>query len=215
MTAHSTPADGDRPAGSLSRYTRTGDDGTTSLGGVGRVAKTDSRLAAEGACEEASAAIGVAVALGTGLSEAVLIALATVQNDLLDVRLDVRSPFDGPGAEPVRIDDAYVMRLERACDHFDDGVVLASFVLPGGTAPASLLHHARTVVRRAERAVWAAVAEHGHTMNPNTGRYLNRLSSLLFVLARAANTEHGDMLWTEGLAPYRTGVELWEMPVPS
>ena len=97
----------------------------------------------------------------------------------------------------------YVEALERACDDYNERLeTLRSFVLPGGTPGASLLHVARTVVRRAERSTWAALAEYEETMNPLTARYLNRLSDLLFVLARVANTKdaggQGDVLWVPG-----------------
>lgn len=217
MSEHVTAAGHRRaPSGPPSfRPSRTGDDGTTDLQGVGRVSKADPRLVAAGACDEASAAIGLTIALGAGLPDPVLIALVTVQNDLLDLGADVSTPTssDGSGVGPDRIGDDYVGRVQRACDHFDDDLeVLPSWVMPGGTAPAALLHHARTVVRRAEQAVWAAVAEHGDTMNPATGRYLNRLSALLFILARSANLEHGDTLWADMLTPSRSDGELWEMP---
>jgi len=184
----------------LSRiYTRTGDDGTTALGGTSRVAKTDPRLAAFADVDEANCAIGTALALG-GLSDRAVAVLARVQNELFDVGADLCNPVsDNPPYPPLRIDDTYVSGLERDCDeHNADLPTLRSFVLPGGTAGAALLHTARTVVRRAERSTWAALAVYGDTMNPLTARYLNRLSDLLFILARQANAEHGDVLWKPG-----------------
>jgi cob(I)alamin adenosyltransferase len=92
-----------------------------------------------------------------------------------------------------------VTALERACDEYNEGLeTLRSFILPGGTPGAALLHVARTVVRRAERSAWAAIAAHGDTVNPVTARYLNRLSDLLFILARQANAGQGDVLWRPG-----------------
>jgi len=92
-----------------------------------------------------------------------------------------------------------VADLERACDEHNEGLpTLRSFVLPGGTPGAALLHTARTVVRRAERSAWAALEAYPDSVNPVTARYLNRLSDLMFILARAANAEHGDVLWKPG-----------------
>jgi cob(I)alamin adenosyltransferase len=97
------------------------------------------------------------------------------------------------------VEQSYVDRLEADCDTYLEGLEkLRSFILPGGTAGAALLHQACTVVRRAERSTWAALAEHGETMNPLTATYLNRLSDLLFILARTANKEQGDVLWVPG-----------------
>src|SRR5262249_20441912 len=100
---------------------------------------------------------------------------------------------------PLRIDGSYVSALERDCDEQNAGLpTLRSFVLPGGTPGAALLHTARTVVRRAERSAWAALAVHGETMNPLTAHYLNRLSDLLFILAGGATRERGAVLWKPG-----------------
>lgn len=180
-------------------YTRTGDDGTTMLGDMSRTRKTDPRLAAYADVDEASSAIGVAIALG-GLPEDVTTLLAQVQNDLYDVGADLCTPVvEEARRQQKRIDESYVERLERACDHYNaDLPTLRSFVLPGGTPSAALLHVARTVVRRAERSTWAALEVHGDTMNPVAVRYLNRLSDLIFILARVANAERGDVLWRPG-----------------
>jgi len=184
-------------------YTRTGDDGTTTLGDMSRTRKTDPRLVAYADVDEANSSIGVALALGA-LSEDVVGLLHTVQNDLFDVGADLCTPVR-PDAEhqPLRITEEYVTRLEAACDMFNERLEkLRSFVLPGGTAGAALLHVSRTVTRRAERATWTALEAHGETMNPLTARYLNRLSDLLFILARVANTTAvggaGDVLWEPG-----------------
>ena len=185
----------------LSRiYTRTGDDGTTALANGTRAAKTDSRLAAYADVEEANCAIGVAVAMGQ-LGAEITELLSRIQNELFDVGADLANPMTGepPASPSLRIDETYISALERACDSYNAGLpVLRSFVLPGGTPGAALLHTARTVTRRAERSAWAAVYEHGESVNPLTARYLNRLSDLLFILARRANAHRGDVLWRPG-----------------
>ena len=184
----------------LSRiYTRTGDDGTTSLGDMSRASKTDPRLAAYADTDEANSAIGVAVTLGQ-LPADISRLLVRIQNELFDVGADLCNPVtDNPAYPPLRIDAGYVARLEQACDDFNEGLpVLRSFVLPGGSAAAALLHVARTVVRRAERSTWAAFEVYGDSMNPLTAQYLNRLSDLLFILARRVNEPDGDLLWKPG-----------------
>lgn len=180
-------------------YTRTGDDGTTALGDMSRTAKTDPRIGAYADANEANAALGVALALG-GLSADVVEVLVRVQNDLFDVGADLATPVvPDPKYPPLRVEQSYVDRLEAECDRFlADLDKLRSFILPGGTAGAALLHQACTIVRRAERSTWAALAEHAETMNPLTATYLNRLSDLLFILARTANREQGDILWVPG-----------------
>lgn len=180
-------------------YTRTGDDGTTALGDMSRTAKTDSRISAYADANEANAAIGVALALGA-LPQEVATVLVRVQNDLFDVGADLATPIvPDPKYPPLRVEQSYVDRLEADCDRFlEELAKLRSFILPGGTPGAALLHQACTVVRRAERSTWAALEEHGETMNPLTATYLNRLSDLLFILARTANKEVGDVLWVPG-----------------
>jgi cob(I)alamin adenosyltransferase len=180
-------------------YTRTGDDGTTALGDLSRVSKNDLRLAAYADVDEANSAIGVALALG-GLDEAVTAVLTRVQNDMFDVGADLCTPIvPDPKHPPLRVEPSYVEFLESACDEFLAPLEkLRSFILPGGTPGAALLHVARTVTRRAERSTWAALAEHGERMNPLTATYLNRLSDLLFILARTANGARGDVLWQPG-----------------
>lgn len=183
----------------LSRiYTRTGDDGTTALGDMSRAPKTDPRLAAYADTDEANSAIGVAVTVGQ-LPADVSQVLLRVQNELFDVGADLCNPVTAsPAYPPLRVDESYVTTLEQDCDKFNEGLpVLRSFVLPGGTAGAALLHLARTVVRRAERSTWAALEVSGDSMNPLTARYLNRLSDLLFILARRVNEGH-DLLWKPG-----------------
>jgi cob(I)alamin adenosyltransferase len=179
-------------------YTKTGDDGTTALGDMSRARKTDPRLAAYADVDEANSAIGVALALG-GLPERMRDVLTRVQNDLFDVGADLCNPVqEAPSHEPLRVTEAYVERLERACDEFNaDLPKLTSFVLPGGTPGAALLHLARTVTRRAERSTWRLLEADPERTNPVPARYLNRLSDLLFILARAANPG-GDVLWRPG-----------------
>ncbi len=143
----------------LSRiYTRTGDDGTTGLSDGSRARKTDSRLAAYADTDEANCAIGAAIALG-GLPPEMVTLLARVQNELFDVGADLANPVsDKPRAyPPIRVDESYIGGLEQACDEYNaDLPTLRSFILPGGTPGAALLHTARTVTRRAERSAWAA-----------------------------------------------------------
>jgi cob(I)alamin adenosyltransferase len=184
----------------LSRiYTRTGDDGTTALGNGSRVSKTDPRLVAYADVDEANCAVGVALALGA-LRPDISQLLTRIQNELFDVGADLCSPFAADAAGTgLRVTEDYVAALEQAWDEHNAGLpALRSFVLPGGTAGAALLHAARTVVRRAERSAWAAMDAHGDTVNPVTARYLNRLSDLLFILAREANSAVGDVLWQPG-----------------
>jgi cob(I)alamin adenosyltransferase len=184
----------------LSRiYTRVGDDGTTALGDGSRTAKTDLRLAAYADVDEANSALGVAVTTG-GLRDDIVSVLTRIQNELFDVGADLCNPVrPDPPYPPLRIDEGYITALEQECDRFNaDLPTLRSFVLPGGTPGSALLHVARTVVRRAERSAWAAMAVHGETMNPLAAKYLNRLSDLLFILGRVANAETGDVLWKPG-----------------
>jgi cob(I)alamin adenosyltransferase len=184
----------------LSRiYTRTGDGGTTALGDGSRVGKGDPRLAAYADVDEANCAIGTALALGQP-DPAIAALLTRIQNELFDVGADLCTPVvENPEYPPLRVDESYVADLERACDEHNEGLAtLRSFVLPGGTPGAALLHTARTVVRRAERSAWAALEAYPDSVNPVTARYLTRLSHLLFILARAANADRGDVLWKPG-----------------
>ena len=185
----------------LSRiYTRTGDDGSTGLADGNRVPKTDSRLAAYADTDEANCAIGSAITLGA-LPDDMVTLLRRIQNELFDCGADLATPVPAtpPEYPQLRIDAGYVTALEEACDAYNAGLpVLRSFVLPGGTPGASLLHTARAVTRRAERTAWSAAGEHGDTISPWPARYLNRLSDLLFILARVANEETGDVLWKPG-----------------
>lgn len=184
-------------------YTRTGDDGTTALGDMSRVSKTDPRVTAYADCDETNAAIGVAVALGRPEGDLAAV-LRAIQNDLFDVGADLCTPVAAdPAYPPLRVTDAYVDRLERWCDEYNEKLgKLDSFLLPGGTPLAALLHTARTVSRRAERSAWEMehalqAAGEGQAVTPAALRYLNRLSDLLFILSRVANPD-GDVLWSPG-----------------
>lgn len=179
-------------------YTRTGDDGTTGLVDGSRVAKHDALMQAVGDVDEANSAIGVAVAaLGSG-EEADL--LRRIQNDLFDLGADLATPVTD-AADPewaLRITQGQVERLEREIDRLNEGLAaLDSFVLPGGSPAAAAVHLARAIARRAERSAVAAAAE--RTINAPARAYLNRLSDLLFVLARHLNAGGaGDVKWVPG-----------------
>lgn len=177
-------------------YTRGGDGGHTSLADGTRVAKASLRIAAQGDVDEANAAVGLARLHAGAAAREVLV---RVQNDLFDLGADVATPGGG-GADDdaLRIRAAQTARLEAECDAVSARLApLSSFVLRGGTPEAAHLHHACTVVRRAERSL-AALAE-AEPVNPAALAYLNRLSDLLFALARAANDGgRADVLWEPG-----------------
>ena len=177
-------------------YTRGGDKGKTSLGSGKRVAKHDSRVAAYGTVDEANAVIGLVRLHAAGTLDDLL---ASLQNDLFDLGADLCTPeVENPEYPPLRVTAAQVERLEREIDRVNEDLQpLKSFVLPGGSAAAAFLHLARTVARRAEREI-TLLAE-SEALNPEAVRYINRLSDLLFVLARHAN-ENGkaDVLWVPG-----------------
>jgi cob(I)alamin adenosyltransferase len=179
-------------------YTKTGDGGQTRLGDMSLVSKNDPRLVAYADVDEANSAIGVALALGE-LPPEVFAVLRRVQNDLFDVGADLSTPIDpDPKYPPLRVLPEYTKRLEDACDLYNARLpALASFILPGGTAASALLNVARTVVRRAERAVWALLELDPERTSKEPALYLNRLSDLLFILGRAANPD-GDVLWKPG-----------------
>ncbi|MEI6649143.1 MAG: cob(I)yrinic acid a,c-diamide adenosyltransferase [Actinomycetes bacterium] len=181
-------------------YTKTGDDGTTSLGDMSRTSKNDPRLEAYATVDEANSAIGVALALGNISDPQVSALLIRIQNDLFDVGADLCTPvIDSPATEPLRVLESQITYLENQIDHYNGSLEpLRSFILPSGTAGAALLHVARTVVRRAERRTWSAIHSFGSGVNPLTAKYLNRLSDLLFVLARSDNKSDGDQLWVPG-----------------
>jgi cob(I)alamin adenosyltransferase len=177
-------------------YTRTGDQGTAALGNGERRKKSDLRFAAIGEIDEANAAIGLArLHAHADLDRT----LARVQNDLFDLGADVAVPPGGEkGKSRLRVAEAQVARLEEEIDRTNaDLAPLTSFVLPGGTAAAAALHLARTITRRAERAVVAL--DQQEPVNPAAIAYINRLSDLLFVAARFANAKGaGDVLWVPG-----------------
>ncbi len=180
-------------------YTRTGDAGRTRLGDMSETSKTDTRLLAYADVDEANAHLGLAIAEGD-LDSDVVEVLTHVQNDLFDVGADFCTPVvPDPEFPPLRVEQEYVDRLEGWCDHYNaDLPKLRSFILSGGTVGAAHLHVARTVVRRAERSAWAAWDDYEDTMNVLAIHYLNRLSDLVFILARHANRERGDVLWVPG-----------------
>jgi cob(I)alamin adenosyltransferase len=191
-------------------YTKTGDAGTTGLGDGSRVSKTDPRIAAYADTDECNAAIGVALALGH-LPDEIAAVLTVVQNDLFDVGADLATPIiPDPKWPPLRITEDYVERVEGWCDEFNARLAkLDSFILPGGTPGAALLHVARTVARRAERSAWALAERDASQVNQLAIKYLNRLSDLLFILARIANPG-GDVRWKPGgerATPSHTGGE--------
>ena len=187
----------------LSRiYTRTGDAGKTRLGGGAEVAKTDVRVEAYGAVDGLNSVIGLACTAAGSTSTYHLEILRWVQNDLFDLGADLCRPLES-GETPssaLRMQASQVARLEEAIDEINASLPpLDSFVLPGGTAPSAWLHLARTVCRRAERRAWL-LAE-GVAVNEHSLIYLNRLSDLLFVMARAENSGPdggGELLWKPG-----------------
>jgi len=177
-------------------YTRGGDKGETSLGDGSRVAKQSLRVAAYGTVDEANAAIGLARLHAAGETDAML---ARIQNDLFDLGADLCTPEGARGGkDALRIVAAQVERLEKEIDALNAELKpLDSFVLPGGSPCAAHLHHARTVVRRAERLVAELAA--AETVNAAALHYLNRLSDHLFVLSRHVNDRGAaDVLWRPG-----------------
>lgn len=193
-------------------YTRTGDDGSTALGDNGRTRKTDPRLVAYADTDETNSVIGVALATGN-LPLEVRETLTRIQNDLFDVGADLCMPLRASyDWEPLRVKAEWIEELESDCDRFNEGLEnLRSFILPGGTPGSAHLHVARTVARRAERSAWEALETYGDQpaeegadkgeggVSPLPAKYLNRLSDLLFILARVSNTAgEGDVLWSPG-----------------
>ncbi|MDV6011791.1 cob(I)yrinic acid a,c-diamide adenosyltransferase [Haloechinothrix sp. LS1_15] len=179
-------------------YTKVGDNGTTALGDGSRVPKTSARIGAYADVDETNAVLGTVLAQGQ-LPEEIAEVLRSVQNDLFDVGADLCTPIvDNPPYPPLRVTDGYIERLEGWCDEFNERLPkLTSFILPGGTPGGALLHQARTVARRAERSAWLLKEAEPASTNALALRYLNRLSDLLFILARLANPE-GDVLWRPG-----------------
>ena len=185
----------DEPVRLTKIYTRGGDAGETSLGDGSRVSKLDARIAAYGTVDELNAVVGVVVA--GGCPDTIGEVLRRVQNELFDLGADLSVPIEHEAR--LRVTQDQVDRLEDECDRFNAELPeLRSFVLPGGSETAARLHIARTVCRRAERV--ALVAAGAHDVNPLALVYLNRLSDLLFILARAANAAEGqaEPLWRPG-----------------
>lgn len=182
-------------------YTRTGDDGSTGLGNGERRLKSDLRVEAYGTVDEANSCIGMARVQTTGMPEIDAI-LLRIQNDLFDLGADLATPDDGRplGYEPLRIVASQTARLEADIDTLNARLQpLRSFVLPGGSPAAAALHLARTVARRAERAMVALARVEGEHVNPEAIRYMNRVSDLLFVAARVVNDSgNTDVLWVPG-----------------
>ena len=191
-------------------YTRTGDEGLTGLSDYSRVRKTDPRIEAYADVDEANSAIGLALSLAKGEFDSQTLALVTkIQNELFDLGADLATPLhETYEYEPIRVQESWIKSLEDSIDHYNGKLdKLDSFILPGGTSLAAGLHLARTVVRRAERATWHAIETHGVApvkadevggVNVLTAKYLNRLSDLLFVLARKANGGN-DVKWKPGI----------------
>jgi cob(I)alamin adenosyltransferase len=195
MPRRPLPRAPDEPVRLTRIYTRGGDAGETSLGDGSRVSKLDPRIAAYGAVDELNAAVGVVLA--GECPEALRELLVRVQNELFYVGADLSVPWEVEGR--LRVEQALVDRLEQDCDRFNAELPeLKSFVLPGGTDAAARLHVARTVCRRVEREVLAASRE--IDLDPLVLVYLNRLSDLFFILARAANAAAGreEPLWRPG-----------------
>ncbi len=180
-------------------YTKTGDDGTTSLGDGSRTSKNDPRLEAYATVDEANSTIGVVLATSE-ISDEIRALLVRIQRDLFGVGGGRCAPGVGnPARAPLRGVEAQVTFIEQEIDKYNaDLAPLRSFVLPSGTAAAAHMHVARTVVRRAERCTWDAIHSFGTGVNPLTAKFLNRLSDLLFVLARSVNASRGDELWVPG-----------------
>ena len=188
-----SPRASDEPVRLTRIYTRGGDQGETSLGDGSRVSKLDCRIGAFGTVDELNSAIGVVLA--GDVPEVMREALTRIQNELFDVGADLSVPWGV--TDRLRVEQPMIDALEQLCDDFNaDLPELRSFVLPGGTEAAARLHVARTICRRAERDVLLGAQE--VDLNPLVLRYLNRLSDLLFILARAANAGGEEPLWKPG-----------------
>jgi cob(I)alamin adenosyltransferase len=176
-------------------YTRTGDDGTTGLGGGQRVGKDSARIDAYGTVDEVNSVLGVALA--SGLSDTIAEALRNIQNELFHLGSDLCILEEDKARRPVpRIEERHVVALEKLMDRLSEELPpLENFILPGGSPGAAQMHVARTVCRRAERLVVALART--ESVGPWTVRYLNRLSDALFVMARSENRSRGvsDVLW--------------------
>jgi cob(I)alamin adenosyltransferase len=187
------PRKADEPVRLNRIYTRAGDAGETSLGDGSRVSKLDGRIAAFGTVDELNSLLGVVLA--AEVPAKIREVLERVQNELFDVGADISVPFGIP--DRLRVAQTQIDALEADCDRFNaDLPELSSFVLPGGSEAAARLHVARTVCRRAERDALAAAEQ--VELNPLVPVYLNRLSDLLFILARTANADADEPLWKPG-----------------
>jgi cob(I)alamin adenosyltransferase len=190
-----SPRERDEPVRLTKIYTRGGDRGETSLGDGSRVSKLDPRVVAYGVVDELNSHLGLVLAL-TDLDPGLRESLARIQNDLFDLGADLSVPYE-PESERLRIAQAQIDEVERLCDEHNERLPeLKSFVLPGGGEAAARLHVARAVCRRAELTTLAAGEK--TAVDPLVLVYLNRLSDLLFILARAANAEVGEPLWKPG-----------------
>jgi cob(I)alamin adenosyltransferase len=181
-------------------YTRTGDDGTTSLGSGERRKKYDLRVAAYGTLDEVNAAIGLARVHASGIDLALDAVLARIQNDLFDVEADLCLSTKGPAGARMTVTEAQVAWLEQQIDQLNaDLAPLRSFILPGGRPTAAYLHLARTVCRRAERLMVELADQPGEDVTAAALKYVNRLSDYLFVAGRHANDKGAsDVLWQPG-----------------
>lgn len=177
-------------------YTRTGDDGETHLGDGSRTSKGDPRLRAYADCDETNSVLGLVLALGSPTPRTAEI-IRHVQNDLFDLGADLATPIGTQRKKTeLRMLPEQVQQLEEWCDEFNESLqTLTSFILPGGSPAGALLHQARTVSRRAERSAWLSTSD--HAVNKVTLQYLNRLSDLLFILARVENGGE-DPMWVPG-----------------
>jgi cob(I)alamin adenosyltransferase len=180
-------------------YTRTGDDGTTSLGTGVRRKKYDLRVEAYGTVDEANAVIGL-VRLHTTGDPALDAALGRIQNDLFDVEADLCLAEKGPGGAKLTVTDTQVAWLEAEIDRLNAGLgPLRSFILPGGSPASAYLHLARTICRRAERIMVELKDQPEEEVSEPSLKYINRLSDYLFVAGRCANNKGaGDVLWSPG-----------------
>ena len=183
----------DEPVRLTKIYTRAGDEGETSLGDGSRVSKLDCRIGAFGTVDELNSALGLVLA--GDVPSSMRKPLERIQNELFDVGADLSVPWGV--TDRLRVEQPMIDSLEQLCDEFNaDLPELRSFVLPGGTEASARLHVARTICRRAERDVLLGAQE--VELNPLVLGYLNRLSDLLFILARAANAGGEEPLWRPG-----------------
>ncbi|WP_372699695.1 ATP:cob(I)alamin adenosyltransferase [Arthrobacter sp. JSM 101049] len=188
-------ANGESANNEISYDQHGGDNGRTVFGGHGELAKTDAMVIAYSECDAANASLALAMAVG-GIPPEVSATLISAQNDLYDLMSDLLEPYNSDHPAAARMIPAHSERIDRAIEHFRSKARdLSGKILPGGTMTSAVLYQARAAVRRAELAVWKANETYPELVNDETARYLNHLSTLLFVLARVANVEHGDVEW--------------------